>query len=51
MMSLYQKLTGGQALRDFWKISPRELLAWVSIKAGDEPKEFPDLEIGEEELI
>lgn len=49
-MGLYAKITGGQALREFWKLSPRELLTWASIKAGRDDMDL-DIAAGVEEMI
>lgn len=37
-------------LRDFWKLSPRELLVWASIYAGRDAMDL-DMDDGEEEMI
>lgn len=48
MMKLYANLTGLRDLSGFWKVSPRELLAWASIQAGEDAL---DLDPDDEEWV
>lgn len=50
-MHLYLRVTGGGDLKNFWKLSPAELLEWVEAKTGSGTADgFEDVEIGEEVL-